>query len=75
MDGLSTSELYKVAILWRGDAKARRAATPHNNRYHRRAAGSGGKPDVCFETADFLANGVYSASPRTIDQFVVGEKP
>jgi len=38
------------------------------------AAGSGGKPDACFETADFLANGVYSASPRTLDQFVVGGK-
>jgi len=35
MDGRSTSELYKVAILWRGDAEARRAATPHNNRFHR----------------------------------------
>jgi len=23
---------------------------------------------------DFLANGVYSASPRTLDQFVVGGK-
>lgn len=26
---------YKVAIVWRGDREARRAATPHNNRYHR----------------------------------------
>src|SRR4051812_47209115 len=25
----------KIAILWRGDAEARRAATPHNNRFHR----------------------------------------
>jgi hypothetical protein len=24
---------YKVAILWRGDAETRRAATPYNNRY------------------------------------------
>ena len=26
---------YKVAILWRGDREARRAATPLNNRFHR----------------------------------------
>ena len=25
---------YKIAILWRGDREAQRAATPHNNRYH-----------------------------------------
>jgi hypothetical protein len=27
--------LYKVAILWRGDAQARQAATPQNNRFYR----------------------------------------
>ena len=26
---------YKIAILWRGDAAARQAATPQNNRFHR----------------------------------------
>src|SRR6185503_11746956 len=26
---------YKVAIVWRGDAEARRLATPQNNRFHR----------------------------------------
>jgi len=26
---------YKIAILWRGDAKARQAATPQNNRFYR----------------------------------------
>jgi hypothetical protein len=26
---------YKIAVLWRGDREARRAATPQNNRYHR----------------------------------------
>ena len=26
---------HKIAILWRGDADARRAATPQNNRFHR----------------------------------------
>lgn len=29
------SKPYKVAILWRGDAEARRGATPQNNRFHR----------------------------------------
>jgi hypothetical protein len=27
--------LYRIAVLWRGDREARRAATPQNNRYHR----------------------------------------
>jgi hypothetical protein len=31
----SDPSLYKVAILWRGDAEARRHATPHNNRFYR----------------------------------------
>jgi hypothetical protein len=26
---------HKIAVLWRGDGKARRAATPQNNRFHR----------------------------------------
>jgi len=26
---------YRIAVLWRGDHEARRAATPQNNRYHR----------------------------------------
>jgi len=29
------SKSYKIAILWRGDREARRAATRQNNRYHR----------------------------------------
>ena len=36
MDGQKpNSRQFKIAILWRGDAEARRAATPHNNRFHR----------------------------------------
>jgi endonuclease YncB( thermonuclease family) len=38
------------------------------------AGGSGGKPDDCFETQDFLENGVHSAMHRTLDQFVKGGK-
>jgi hypothetical protein len=26
---------YKIALLWRGDAAARRTASPANNRFHR----------------------------------------
>jgi hypothetical protein len=36
MSGRNTSsKSYKIAILWRGDAEARRAATPQNNRFYR----------------------------------------
>jgi hypothetical protein len=36
MDGQKpNSRQYKIAILWRGDAQARRAATPQNNCFHR----------------------------------------
>jgi endonuclease YncB( thermonuclease family) len=38
------------------------------------AAGLGGAPDSCFETADFLANGVHSARHRTFDEFVKSGK-
>ena len=31
----SNPKPYKIAILWRGDAEARRAATPQNNRFYR----------------------------------------
>jgi glutathione synthase/RimK-type ligase-like ATP-grasp enzyme len=32
---MSSAHRHKVAILWRGDREARRAATPQNNRFHR----------------------------------------
>jgi endonuclease YncB( thermonuclease family) len=38
------------------------------------AAGSGGKPDICFELADFLANGVHSATPHNFADFVAAGK-
>ena len=34
-DTIAKMKPYKVAILWRGDAAKRAAATPQNNRYHR----------------------------------------
>ncbi|WP_271522940.1 hypothetical protein [Bradyrhizobium sp. CCBAU 53380] len=36
--------------------------------------GSGGKPDTCYETGDFLANGVHAATPRNFAEFVEGGK-
>src|SRR6516164_9808908 len=45
---------YKIAILWRGDAEARRAATPQNNRFYR-----------IFE--ELAALGVY-AEPAVYDE-------
>src|SRR5271170_2549497 len=31
----SSTKGPKIAVLWRGDAEARRSATPQNNRFHR----------------------------------------
>src|SRR3954447_8724831 len=35
MDANPIPSPYKIAILWRGDAEARRHATPQNNRFYR----------------------------------------
>src|ERR1700722_15462470 len=32
---MASMQKPRIAILWRGDAEARRAATPQNNRFHR----------------------------------------
>jgi hypothetical protein len=32
---MTTEKTYRIAIVWRGDREARRAATPQNNRFHR----------------------------------------
>src|SRR5258705_5800180 len=32
---MAGAKSYRVAVLWRGDHEARRAATPQNNRFHR----------------------------------------
>jgi endonuclease YncB( thermonuclease family) len=37
-------------------------------------AGSSGQPDICFETSDFLSNGVHSAIPHNFAEFVAGGK-
>jgi hypothetical protein len=50
---------YRIAIVWRGDGEARRAATPKNNRYHR-----------IFE--ELAALGIH-AEPAVFDEDFVGE--
>jgi hypothetical protein len=50
---------YRIAIIWRGDGAARRAATPQNNRYHR-----------IFE--ELAALGIQ-AEPAVFDEDFVGE--
>jgi hypothetical protein len=56
---MATVKPYRIAIVWRGDAKARRAATPQNNRYHR-----------IFE--ELAALGI-EAQPAVFDEDFVGE--
>jgi hypothetical protein len=54
MQGRNSAQPYKIAILWRGDAEARQAATPENNRFCRifeelAAVGIHGEPAVYDE--------------------------
>jgi hypothetical protein len=55
----SRSTPYRIAIVWRGDAEARRGATPQNNRFHR-----------IFEELDAL--GLY-AEPAVYDETFADE--
>jgi hypothetical protein len=64
-------KLYRRQTNWSARNKAKITSQNFQNFV---AAGSGGKPDVCFETKDFLTNGVHSATHRTFDQFIVGGK-
>ena len=46
----------KIAILWRGDAEARRTATPRNNRFHRifeELAATGVDPEPAVYNEEF----------------------
>ena len=54
-----TSRAYKIAVLWRGDADARRTATPANNRFYR-----------IFE--ELAALGI-EAAPAVYDKAFAGE--
>jgi hypothetical protein len=59
MPDMTTEQTPRVAVLWRGDAEARRTATPQNNRFHR----------VFAELAKL---GIY-AEPIVYEDDVVGE--
>ena len=55
MHGRNTEpKSYKIAILWRGDAEARQATTPQNNRFYR-----------IFEVLAAFRRLSHSAQPRT----------
>src|SRR6266849_2328948 len=56
---MATVKSYRIAIVWRGDGEARRAATPQNNRFHR-----------IFE--ELAALGIH-AEPAVFDEDFVGE--
>ena len=63
-------KLYRRFTSWSARHKAKIINMPFQAFL---AGGVGGKPDDCFETADFLANGI-SATPHTFDQFIQSGK-
>ena len=63
-------KLYRRYTNW----SARNKAKITNQTFQKFLAGSGGKPDDCFEIGDFLANGVNSAMRRTFDEFIEAGK-
>jgi hypothetical protein len=64
-------KLYRRYTNWSARKKAK--VTSQNFQKYL-SEGSGGKPDTCYEIADFLANGVHSATPRNFAEFVEGGK-
>jgi len=64
---MAQTKPYRIAILWRGDREARRAATPRNNRFHRvfeelAAVGIAAEPAVYDEAfADEVREQLLSA--------------
>lgn len=64
-------KLYRRQTSWAARNKAKVTSQTFQSYL---AKGSGGKPDACFVTSDFLANGVHSATHRTFDEFVVAGK-
>jgi endonuclease YncB( thermonuclease family) len=64
-------KLYRRQANWAARNKAKVSKQPFQKFL---AAGSDGKPDVCFLTDDFLSNGVHSATHHTFDQFVIAGK-
>src|SRR5262249_39613444 len=64
-------KLYRRFANWSARNKAK-----VTNQTFQTSLGTGpdGRPDGCFETADFLANGIHSATHRTFDQFIQSGK-
>lgn len=65
------SKLYRRYANWSARKKAK---VTGQNFQKFLGEGCGGKPDTCYETGDFLANGVPSATPRNFAEFVEGGK-
>jgi endonuclease YncB( thermonuclease family) len=64
-------KLYRRFTNWSARHKAKTTAESFQDFL---AGGSNGKPDTCYETDDFLANGVHSATARSLDEFVQSGK-
>lgn len=64
-------KLYRRYTNWSARKKAK---VTSQNFQKFLSEGSGGRPDTCYETGDFLDNGVHSATPRNFAEFVVGGK-
>lgn len=60
-------KLYRRQANW---AARRKAKATRQSFQDYLATASNGRPDSCFETDDFLKNGVFSATPRGFDEFV-----
>lgn len=65
------SKLYRRYANWSARKKAK---VTGQNFQKFLGEGYGSKPDTCYETGDFLANGVPSATPRNFAEFVEGGK-
>ncbi|WP_244645988.1 hypothetical protein [Bradyrhizobium campsiandrae] len=64
-------KLYRRFTNWSAREKAKITS---QNFQKFLSAGSGGKPDICYEIDDFLSSGVHSASPRNFAEFIEGGK-
>jgi hypothetical protein len=62
-------KLYRRYANWSARKKAK---VTSRNFQKFLGEGSSGKPDTCYETGDFLANGAHSATPRNFKEFVEG---
>lgn len=64
-------KLYRRYANWSARHKAKTTSQSFQKYL---AAGPNGKADTCYETDDFLENGVHSATARSLDEFVQSGK-